>query len=236
MELSVFESWLKPIVTSDRRILGRFVNLVINKSTFKAGLLVFPHLPPKLITERTGKIASFGSRLFGRFLKKPLKEVGDFAGDLVDFQDDIVGPIVGTVEIRDAEIRSRYYIIPANQVEKLGVKSLILKLDLRGCLAHKNIDAYKDAEITFFEDDFHKEHQRFISISLKIESLRGKMLYDPERTSAKIIDAIYETDEGRACRIEIEWTTPKKLLDTKFMSLEYDQENQRTSFRYSERF
>lgn len=211
------------IVTSDNKKLGTFVNLVINKKTSEATLVVFPGLKSEWALKKAGKAASTISGFGTRVLRTVAPELYDVIDVVSEAQYEVVGEISERSDRKATEISRTYYCIPAVNVKEQCEDSLMIDLNLKECMDwYRNIAQPAEAAVVFFDESYYKGPYRSYTISLNLQYLRGLPVSDSAGVSARINDVRFDTSTGNVSCIDVEWKGEKKSIDMKFIQIAYE--------------
>jgi sporulation protein YlmC with PRC-barrel domain len=223
LELSIQNCFGFEVLTRDEKKIGALLNLIINKLSYEATLVVFPGLKSEWAFSKAGKAVSSAGGLGTRFLQRMLPELYDVVDAASEIQSEVVSEVSQRTDRKATEIGSTYYCIPSANVENVEEEALTLNLDNEECVSwYKNAPISPDAEFVFFDDRCYKGPERQIPISLNLQAARGMLIYDPKGLSGRITDVKFDPASGNVTGFDMIFRNETKSLGIDFLQKDYD--------------
>jgi hypothetical protein len=216
MSLSANQCFKKGVLAKDKT-LGIFVNLVFDRESREARMLIFPGL-------KTGKRLDEAARSLGSLGRSALSTVSydlyDVAGPASGLVTDVT--YEGVRQAQDKIYRKRqekaalFYLLPVSEISNLEKDKIQLEMDSEEYEFFKNMKGTR-SDVAFFNDELLREPERLVGISLNLTSIRGLSVKDKESTKGRILDIIFDPIQGVVTHIIVK--TIGKGAKSRFVDL-----------------
>jgi len=227
MSVSTQNSYEKRVLSGEGKEVGRVVNVVFNKVSMEANLIIFPSVGRERKMDRARGLAGSVARTAGQAASTAmayipgLSSVGGVAYEVAS---------LGSQEsdkrfLRKLdEIFKTYYFIPAASIKEAREDSIMLSLPLKDCLDwFSNITPAQDTDIAFFDYTYYRgSSMRMTPINLNLPAIRGKNLQDAGGASARIIDLRFDPAKGVISEIEVITAKGRKLVPMSSVKIEFN--------------
>lgn len=200
--LSATKCFKKKVVTKNND-LGLFVNVVFDRESLEARMVVFPSLKGH---KRRGEAISTIGSIGGRILSSASYEMAELSGAAGEVLTDTAYEASRKAEQREydkvAEEASVYYLLPVSEITEVKKDEILLdkpteEYDLYLGMKGTEID------VAFFNDEMYRDPERFIGISLNLVTVRGLTLKDTEGKKGRILDVVYDPEQGTATHLVV---------------------------------
>lgn len=225
MSASATACYGKPVLTGDEKTLGVFVNIVMNKNSAEAAMVVFPGLRAEWKVDKASTIARAAggilSTVAGRFLP-------DYTSQLIlsEVRYSITDEVAKRATRKTMDISSTYYFIPVANIESSEGDTIRLNLSFDECATwYRNVAPSPEAEMAFFDHTFYTGPPRSVLISLNLRSLRGALIEDSTGRNARVQDIRFDPQSGVSSGLEciiMGRRAERKIVDVKCLKFEYN--------------
>jgi hypothetical protein len=223
VELSIQDCFGLTVYSSDEKKIGTLLNLMINKLSFEATLLIFPGLKSEFAYRKVGKVASTASGIGSRILANLIPDLYDVVDIASEVQSEAVSELSQRADRKAMDIGSSYYCVPSVNAETLEDDNLILNIDAEECLSwYKNTPVSAEVEFVFFDNGCYNGPNRSIPISLNLQTIKGLLVYDPVGRSARLTDVKFNPGTGNATGFDVKYKGADKSIGTDFIHKDYD--------------
>lgn len=193
MSLSANQCFKKEVLCKDKK-LGIFGNLIFDRETKEARILVLPKLSDRRRKKNVlGSADTVGRSVASRVIYEIGSSLG--AGVITDVayeasrkaQDKLIGKTQ-----RESYL---YYLVPVTEIMGIEKEKLLL------CKEEQEYDIYMDlsgtdVDIAFFNDEMYRDVESYITISLNLATIRGLSLRDTENKKGRIVDLLFNHSTG----------------------------------------
>jgi hypothetical protein len=210
------ECFKKNVLAKDNE-MGLFVNIVFDKESREARMVVFP----KLGSRKSGalkSLGSIGSRAFSSLSYELSDVVGSEAGGILS---DTVYEASRKVDEKQYDKTQKtsglYFLLPVSEISAAKDDKILLE---------KSIEEYglylcmrgTESDVALFNDEMFKETGRYTGISISLISIRGLGLKDVDGKKGRIVDAVFDAQEGTVSHLVV--TTIGKGAKNRFVPLD----------------
>jgi hypothetical protein len=193
MSLSANQCLRKDVFAKDGK-LGVFVNVVLDKETKEARMLVMP----KLADRRRTKSMVGSADTVGRSVVSTITSaVGSVTGAevLTDIAFEASRKAQDRMTGKTQRESYMYYLMPVTEIDRLEKDKLCLAKSAENYEIYMDLTG-TDCDVAFFNDEMYKDIESCISISLNLPTIRGLSLRDPNNNKGKVVDVLFDGSVG----------------------------------------
>lgn len=187
----------KKNVTTKTGTLGLFVNLVFDKESHEARMVVFPNLQDfKKKAGALSTLSSMGASALSSVSYNISEQLGGTAtGVLTDAAYRASAKADQKKYDKIQEIASTYYLLPVSEISEMKEDRITVDKPLEEYSLYLGMKG-TETDLAFFNDELYKEPDRYVGISVGLVSIRGQSLKDPDGTKGRIVDVVFDTNAG----------------------------------------
>lgn len=196
--MSLATKIFKKTISTKNSKLGIFVNLLFDRESYGARMLVFPNLKDfKTKSSLTSFFSSMGSTALNTYMYDLQQIVGQQVTTVAT--DSLFKGVSKVEQGRYEEIQklsSLFYLIPVSEIDKIDGLEIKLVNSTEEYNSYLGMKGF-ETDLAFFNDEMFKDPNIYIPISLGLLPIRGLNLKDVENNKGRIIDAAFNIDKGR---------------------------------------
>jgi hypothetical protein len=197
MILSAVECFKKNVNASDGS-LGLLVNLLFDRESLEARIVVFPKLKStKRLEEVARSLGSLGASALSTASYGLYDTIGSASSVVSDITYEGVRKAEQKIYDRKQEIATIYFLIPASEISSVEDEDIKLELDSEEYELYRNMRGTQN-DLAFFNDEMFRESERYTGISLNMTTVRGLNVKDAENRKGRIIDILFDPYKGVA--------------------------------------
>jgi len=202
MSLSANLCFKKAVYARDKT-LGMFVNLVLDKESLEARIVVFPKLKGrKRLRGALGSLESLGSSIIST-VAYDVPELASTASSIAtDAAFEASRSLGEKIYDKTQEEAAMYYLLPVSEISDVKKGEILLD---KGTQEYELYMGMKgtDTDIAFFNDEMYKDPDRYAYISLNLVTIRGLSVKDPENRKGRIMDVMFNPLDGVATHLVV---------------------------------
>lgn len=213
--ITVNQCFKQKVIAKDDE-LGLFVNLIFDRESYEARMVVFP----KLKSRKRGlakSLGSIGSRAFSSMSYDLSSAVGSTARGVIT---DVVYEATKKIDEKRYDIEKKlayqYFLLPVSEITRIDDDQIILDKTCDEYAIFMNMKGTK-SDVAFLNDELYREPSRYSTISLNLTSIRGINIKDSEKHTGRIVDAVFNPEEGTIAYFAV--TTLGKGAKKRFIPL-----------------
>lgn len=200
--LSANECFKKDVVASDGS-LGLFVNLLFDRESLEARIVVFPKLKTmKRLGDAARSLGGLGASAISSASYSLYDAIGPASRLVTDITYEGVRKAEQKLYDKKQEMATLYYLLPSSEISRVEKEKIKLELDSEEYELYRNMRGTRN-DLAFFNDEIFKESDRFIGISLNMTTVRGLNIKDVEKRRGRIIDVLFDPYEGVATHLVV---------------------------------
>jgi hypothetical protein len=190
-------------VRAEDNTLGNFVNIIFDKESLEARMLVFPNLGKKRLM--TQAVRSLG--IMGRSaISSATHGLSDVIGPASSIVDDLTNEGVSQTEQKmgdiTRELARTYFLVPVSEISIFERKTINLDNDSEYYDLYKNMSGTRN-DLAFFNDDLYRDQEMLVKISLNCLPIRGLSVRDQGNNKARILDIYFEPIRGITTHLHV---------------------------------
>jgi len=214
--LNATKYFKKTVVAKDAE-MGLFVNLVFDKESREARIVVFPSLE----SGKSGVLSSLrsiGSQAVSSLSYELSGAVGSTtSGILTDVAYEASRKMDEREYEKKLEMASLYYLLPVSEISDVKENEILLDKTIQDYELYLSMRG-TESDVAFFNDEMFREAERYTGISLNLVTVRGLSLRDEEGKKGRIVDAVFDPEEGIVTHLVV--TTIGRGAKPRFIPLE----------------
>jgi len=237
MSFSAQNSYEKPVFSCEGTELGFLVNIVFNKTSTEANLVVFPSLGSEQKVDRKSRVSHSVANVGVGILSSAMQYVPGL--NVASGAVEEVASYMSTASEKKYQrkldtIGKTYYFIPVASIKETREDSIQLSLPVKDCEDwFSNITPASDTDMAFFDYSYYRgPSTRMTQINLNLPAVRGKNIQDAGGASARIIDLKIDRVKGAVVQLEV--ITAKGRKSVPMASVKVDYNNITTSVTFDE--